>query len=165
MSRPSWRLICIFFVKYISNLIAFLLSWVRDTVVNHRPFCRACFTASFYYKDKFFQVRILTLKKISLHKSSQNLLGHPLNLSNQRLAAPTSNSIFLIHYLSLSKIIEFTSEQFSMWYQKFRVRCKLIIIVSSRNLSKQPVLKWNSSYIRTLAEFRWRSMPDILWIP
>ncbi len=148
-------------MKYISNLIVFLLYELET--VNHRPFCRACFTTSFYYKDKFSSA-YFNIKKI-ITQIESGFLGHPLNLSNQRLAAPTSNSIFLIHYLSLSKMIEFTSEQFWMWYQKFRVRCKLIIIVSSRNLSKQSVLKWNSSCIRTLAGFRWRSMPDILWIP
>jgi hypothetical protein len=148
-------------VNYISKLIAFLLYELET--VNHRAFCRACFTASFYHKDKFSS-GYFNIKKF-ITQIESGFLGHHLNLSNQRLAAPMSNSIFLIHHLSLAKIIEFTSEQFSMWYQKFRVRCKLIIIVSSRNLSKQSVLKWNSSYIRTLAEFRWRSMPDILWIP
>jgi hypothetical protein len=45
-----FTLICIF-VKYTSKLIAFLL-YELDTV-NHRAFCRACFTVSFYHKDKF----------------------------------------------------------------------------------------------------------------
>jgi hypothetical protein len=40
-----------FFVKYTSKLIAFLLYELET--VNHRAFCRACFTASFYHKDKF----------------------------------------------------------------------------------------------------------------
>jgi hypothetical protein len=72
--------------------------------INHGRFCRASFTAPFYYKEKFSSA-YFSIEKFII-KIESGLLGHPLSLAAEIfLCAPISTATVERDFSTMNRIL------------------------------------------------------------